>query len=267
MARKKKDSDVGEGANWMDTYGDLVTLLLTFFVLLFSFSTIDASKWEGLVGAFTGMGTSIISTLDIQEVVEAPIQLEINTALTRNPDFPPPNESNTQNEVLAFQQVASELMEFIDSSEIGAELIPDEQRLTLTLRFTDGILFDSGSATLKPETYEFLEELAQLFSRIMDIIGTIVIEGHTDTDAIHTAEFQDNLALSGDRAENTLRYIKENTPEPIADEKWQSSGFGEWRPIALNDTTEGKAANRRVDFVIRTITEEEMTPEQVIGLE
>ena len=73
--RKSKDSNAGSGAYWMDTYGDMVTLLLTFFVLLFSFSTIDAEKWKSIVGAFSGTASVSVTVLDPEMVMENPIEV------------------------------------------------------------------------------------------------------------------------------------------------------------------------------------------------
>ncbi len=240
----------------MDTYGDMVTLLLAFFVLLFSFSTIDAAKWEALIGSLTGTGTSTIQTLDVQQVVQAPIQLEINTQLTQNPNNPnTPMSGNSQQEIETFRELVQAVGSFIEGNGLNVELIPEEQTLTLTMRVEDSVFFDSGSAVIRSDSYGLLDSLSLLFFDVAGLVEQIEIFGHTDSDPISTAQFQDNLALSSARANEALRYLMAATPD-IPETLWESSGLSEWHPIDDNETESGKARNRRVEFVIHSRTDE-----------
>jgi len=255
MARKKRGGDAGEGANWMDTYGDLVTLLLCFFVLLYSFSTVDAAKWEELVGAFGGFGSrSIVTAMDMETVVEAPIALEIDTALANTPhEAKDSGKGDVALELSYFYELVESLNDFINDNNLNASLFTQEESLTVTLRINDNILFDSGDATLKTTSYAFLNDLAELFAEQIDIISLINIEGHTDTDPIRTALFVDNWDLSTKRATNAARYIMESNAG-IDVKKLIPQGMGEYHPVATNSTPDGKAQNRRVDFVIQSVT-------------
>lgn len=259
MARRKKDGGggAGEGANWMDTYGDMVTLLLAFFVLLFSFSTVDAKKWETLVGALTGTGTgtSVIQVMDMTTVVDEPITLDIDADRSTDPYKPEsPNgetEGNVEQDLENFFELVEQLRTFITENNLDADLFQDVETFTVILRIKDNIFFDSGDATIKEEAYPLLDSLSHLFSDNMHLIDEITIEGHTDTDPINTSLFTDNWDLSSKRATNTLRYLQLN--EGIDVEKLRPLGLGEFHPVESNETVEGKAANRRVDFVIRTV--------------
>lgn len=242
----------------MDTYGDMVTLLLAFFVLLFSFSTIDAEKWEALVGAMTGTGTSILPVMDLDTVIDQPISLEINTALSDDPYDPYNPDDNTSNDagnaerdLANFSALVKSLQDFIDENGLDAEIYPDVETFTVILRVNDNIFFDSGDATIKSEAYQLLDNLAQLFAERMDIIEVINIEGHTDTDPISTSQYTDNWDLSTKRATNTVRYLLKN--EGLDATKMVPKGLSEYHPIATNETAEGKAQNRRVDFVIQSV--------------
>ena len=255
MARKKRGGDAGEGANWMDTYGDLVTLLLCFFVLLYSFSTVDAEKWEELVGAFSGLGIGVnaIPAMDMQTVVDAPIALEIDTSLANTPNEPISEDSSEDILNLEpFYALVEKLEKFIDENDLNAHLFAQAESLTVILRINENTLFDSGDATLKTTSYPFLDSLAELFSEQDDIISAINIEGHTDTDPISTSQYEDNWDLSTKRATNAARYIMEANAGVDAT-KLIPQGMGEYHPVATNSTPEGKAANRRVDFVIQSI--------------
>ena len=254
MARKKRGGDAGEGANWMDTYGDLVTLLLCFFVLLYSFSTVDADKWEAIVGAFTGMsGLSAIPAMDMQTVVDAPIALEIDTSLANTPNEPnSENKGNGLQDLEYFYALVNSINELIEENNLSADLFTQEETLTVTLRINENTLFDSGDATLKTTSYTFLDSLAALFAEQISIINAINIEGHTDTDPIRTSQYEDNWDLSTKRATNAARYIL-NANDGIDATKLVPQGLGEYHPVATNSTPEGKAANRRVDFVIQSV--------------
>ena len=236
----------------MDTYGDMVTLLLTFFVLLFSFSTIDAVKWEALVGALSGTGPTIIPVMDIQSAVDAPIKLEINTAMTRETKDPSdPESTDAERDLEVFRQLVQNLQAFIEENDLQAELQPDPDTLTVIMRVKDNIFFDSGDATIKQAAYELLDNLAQLFADNMALISSVDVEGHTDTDPISNAVYADNWDLSTKRATNTVRYLLRNDGIEIT--KMTPKGLSEYHPVATNETPEGKAANRRVDFVIQSV--------------
>ena len=251
--RNKGGDDPGSGANWMDTYGDMVTLLLAFFVLLFSFSTIDAEKWEAIVGSLSGTGRSVIPVMDLQSTVSAPIQLEINRARDSNQSSAEESvEGNADRDMENFLALVASLENFIEVNALNAEIYPDFDTFTVILRVNDNIFFDSGDATIKQEAYPILDNLAQLFADNINLISTIDIEGHTDTDPIRTSQYLDNWDLSTKRATNTVRYLLQN--EGIDPAKMTPTGLSEYHPVASNETTAGKAANRRVDFVIRSLT-------------
>lgn len=260
MARRKKDSggDGGGGANWMDTYADMVTLLMAFFVLLFSFSTIDAEKWEALVGSLTGTGRNVVPFLDMESAVDSPIELEITT----EGDYPsegepmPGDEGNVEQDLENFLKLVEELKNFIEENELDAILDANQETFTVTLTVGENVFFDSGDATIKEESSELLTSLAQLFSDNMHIINIVNVEGHTDTDPINNERYEDNWDLSSKRATNAVRFIVSSAD--VDNEKFKPSGMSEYHPIATNDTPEGKAKNRRVDFVIQSVVTSEL---------
>lgn len=254
MARKKRGGDSGEGASWMDTYGDLVTLLLCFFVLLYSSSTMDAAKWNALVMAFTGVGPgdSAIESLDISTVVKAPVALEIDTSMANTPnEAEQPDKGNANEDLDNFNALVTSLRGFVEGFGLSADFEEDIESLSVTMRLPDNIFFDSGDATLKPESYEILDGLADLLADNMIYLDEVSVEGHTDTDPIKTTKYKDNLDLSTDRASNTVRYLSDSN-EGVERSKIVPKGMSEYHPVAPNDTAEGKAANRRVDFVFQS---------------
>lgn len=234
--RKNENKDTDE---WLTTYSDLVTLLLCFFVLLFSFSEIDAQKFRTIMSSFQG-GAGVLesnTTLDIDE------KLEI--------------ESGLLDEDL--ERLKDLLEEYAESIGLADEILLNVEERGLVIRFMDNVLFDSGKADLKPGSMKILKAVSEILNMDDFKEKRIKIEGHTDTDPIlYSEKFPSNWELSSIRATNVLRYLVEK--QKIHGKRISSSGYGFYRPIAQNDTKENKAKNRRVDIVILGSSHEEMEP-------
>jgi chemotaxis protein MotB len=127
------------------------------------------------------------------------------------------------------------------------------------------VFFDSGKAELKPESLALLDALQFILADNQEILSMIRVEGHTDNLPIHTAQFPSNWELSSARANNVLRYILEQPPFVLNAQKLNTSGYGEWHPIASNDTADGRLLNRRVDFVVEGYRERQLINADEIG--
>lgn len=242
MARKKRRSNSDSGSSsgdWLTTYSDLVTLLLAFFVLLFSFSEIDAEKFRNIMSSFQG-GTGVFeggSTLD---------------------DLPNPSQESVGNDD-ELDSLMGYLEEYADSLGLGNRINVDVEERGIVIRFMDNVFFDSGSATVKEDSFEILESVAEILNREEFLKRQIKVEGHTDTDPIRrSVRFPTNWELSSARATNVLRYLVEEAN--IDGERISSSGYSYYRNIAPNDTDENKAKNRRVDVVILRDFYQELEP-------
>ncbi|NLO48638.1 MAG: OmpA family protein [Clostridiales bacterium] len=257
--RRQASKQEEGGANWMDTYGDLVTLLLTFFVLLFSFSTIDAQKWKTLVGALSGSTAVAIPVLNPEMAMEAPINTILTTTVYDTEevveDEPPiiddikDDNGNVQLEYERFLQLYTKVGQYIDEHQLSAEVIVDYEAYRIIIRFADSVFFESGKADILPESEETLNHIAHILSDNQDLIEMINIQGHTDNVPISTSLYPSNWELSVSRAVNTLRYLL--ATDLIDSEKISAVGYSEFHPVKTNETVEGRAANRRVDFVIQ----------------
>ncbi len=281
MARRQTNADEGGGANWMDTYGDMVTLLLTFFVLLYSFSTIDAGKWNEIVESFTGAPPK--QTVVTADVGNDPAFKFIKPIAQINPKAQKKAEQQKEEEAIAaltaamndgyamvmtseelsmlisspvyraveeqFGDLYDSLQSYIKANGMENMLYLDRDTQSIYLRVTSGLLFDSGHAELREEAKLTLDELEGVFAQSLNAIEDINIEGHTDTVPINNARFRDNRQLSSERANNVARYFeaKGNIPHRMI----LGVGYGEYRPIDTNETEEGKQNNRRVEFVLR----------------
>ncbi len=253
--RKRKKEDAGEGAYWMDTYGDMVTLLLTFFVFLYSFSTIDAAKWEELANALSGTPIVAVEALSASDVKAPAIEGQNTTDAE-----PSPTPAPTGTQAMSAAQVAEAKEQFnelydkmkmhIETNGLQDKLNVEMQDGEILMTMNETALFDSGSDVLKPDAREILPTICDLLNQYDPLLRWIRIEGHTDDVPIQNSKFRDNWELSNARAYSVLDYVLSLGINPY---KVGSTGLGEYHPVVPNDSKENQARNRRVDFVIESI--------------
>lgn len=236
-----------EGAPpWTLTFSDMVTLLLVFFVFLYSMSAIDVAKFKAFISSFQGVGVLDWGPAPVEESppsTEAIPQVVISEQLM----------VSQANLTQAYQMVTSYLKEHGLEDEVGVRM---EQR-GIALEIKDRILFDSGKADLKPESKRVLDPLAGLFERLQN---EILVEGHTDSRPINTVQFPTNWELSTARAARVVRYFVDT--HRLDARKFAAVGYGEFRPVAPNDSWENMALNRRVVILINAVNpyEGEVSP-------
>jgi len=247
--RNKPEEGKGGAAEWLVTYSDMVTLLLTFFVLLFSFSTIDAQKWKALVLSLNGRGIRIEDTSGNNGVPgdsesEDPLEIdEINSYLDGETDAPSVETVDDN-----FEKLYRKIKDYVEENNLVAQIDIEKSRTQILLRFKDNVLFDSGRADLKKEAIQILGDISVVLKDSIEDIEMIRIEGHTDDVPIKTVWYPTNWELSTARAVQVLRFfIEKKGLEPA---KMSAVGYGEYHPIRTNDTDANRALNRRVDLVI-----------------
>ena len=237
MSRRRSKERLDTGApEWMTTFSDLVTLLLTFFILLYSFSTLDAQKFksiaQSLQSALTGQSGLTIFDNDsppgdvpIEEIVPSP---------------------DSNGEILSeeIQNMLDIVSDFVEREGLEAEVTLRADRRGVIIEIKDTILFDPGKAELKKNSREILDKITLL---IQEFENKIIIEGHTDNVPINTYRFPTNWELSAIRATTVVRYFIE---ERGVDPKVLVAGYGEYQPIAPNDSPENRSLNRRVNILI-----------------
>lgn len=233
MARKK--SSGGEnGGNWMDTYGDMVTLLLTFFVMLYASSSFDEGKWQYILQAFASKG-------DIINEVVAP---EDTTQDTDNPYVT--NDELANGELPeTFDQLYQYLVNYVNENSLSDSVEVSKGASNIYLKFRDDIFFSGDSSILLPEGKDILGRMSEGVRSVQDKIMGVKVCGHT---AQSQYSVVDDETLAAGRAVSVVNYLMSiDTVEP---QKLVSQGFGEYRPIAPNDTEENKSKNRRVEIII-----------------
>ncbi|SMP47320.1 flagellar motor protein MotB [Anoxynatronum buryatiense] len=238
MPRKKPAEEAKKGApEWMTTYGDMVTLLLCFFVLLFAFSEIDVRKLDAFIQSFQGA----VGVLEAGRTIE-PSEILSEAEL---------DDLTLQElqELEDFRRLQERLAEFLEERDMQADVLVTLETRGLVLRFQDNVLFDSGRSEIKTDSLEILDFVGMVIREPEFYDKFVRIEGHTDTDPLRPgARYETNWELSVARAANVVRYmIEELNVEPV---RFSASGYGEYHPVAPNDTAENKSKNRRVDIVI-----------------
>lgn len=283
MARKKREEASGGNAPWLNTFADLMNLLLCFFVLLFAMSTIDNEKFEKIsisfsnaIGIFDGGETAIgegqlissgmtqLNNLDEffsnmgeksqssgEEITEEdPTSSggEVRIEEQKKEEIEEAKEKLTKEREKLSGAMYDEISDLTDQFNLGdyVELSIDPEYQFVQLSMKGSILFQSGKA-------EILEEAKPILSKLGDLLGkfdgyTIEIIGHTDNVPMYSDAFKDNNWLSSARALNAAEFLIEN--KKLNPSKLKYSGRGEYEPIASNDTPEGRAKNRRIEIKI-----------------
>ena len=259
MARRKEDPPKGSPA-WMNTFADLMNLLLCFFVMLFSMSSVNEEKFEKVIASFQstfsilpGGGASIGEG----ELISSGIsQLEnfdsyYNQQLSSQSDVQTEEEKDIteayeQQELEESEDMAQQLENALSQYGIQDDVEVDFNAEYVTLNMNGALLFDSASAELRDEAYPLVNKLGKILVTYDNNI--IEVEGHTDNVPIHSSKYEDNNVLSMYRALAVANYLRDTTTLDPAYIK--SSGRGEYVPIADNATPEGRARNRRVEIKI-----------------
>ena len=224
MARKKKKEDDIKTDGWMDTFADTMTLLLTFFILLYSISAVDSEKLKQLSEALQYSLTGETSIEEVQSIDDLKVELEKGTK---------------------YEDLAAKLNEIIEQNSLTDEIKIRKEDRGIVLELDESILFDSGKADIKPNSIPVLDTIAKI---INETDNEIVAEGNTDDVPVKNAEFDSNWELSTKRALSIVKYLIEN--KNINPNRISIKGYGEFNPIAPNDTPENKANNRRVDILV-----------------
>lgn len=261
MAKKKKEDAPAPGSPaWMSTFSDLMNLLLCFFVLLFSMSTVDAQKFEAVAASFsqtfsifeagaTAIGDGILISNGVSQLNELDQYIN-STGKSADTDTKSDALEEFEQDKLAESEQLSEAIEeaLREDAQYENEIEVDFTSQYVSLTLNGAFLFDSGSATLKEEAKPLLDRVGQILTRYAG--STIEIEGHTDNVPIHNSQFANNNELSSFRALSVFDYFMETTALDPALIK--HSGRGEYVPVADNGTAEGRARNRRVEIKIYT---------------
>lgn len=262
MAKKRKEDTPPPGSPaWMSTFGDLMNLLLCFFVLLFSMSKIDAEDFQKLAASFskefsvfdggaTAIGEGILISNGVSQLNELDEYINSTGKLAEgdviNDDVAEAREQLEEAQMEESEELAEKIQEAVDEKDMGKEIDIEITSQYVQLTLKGALLFDSGSTLLKEEAKPVLDQVGLILERYAD--GTIEIEGHTDNVPMSGAKYSNNNELSSGRALSVFDYLLSVTNLDPANVK--HSGRGEYVPVADNATAEGRTRNRRVEIKI-----------------
>jgi chemotaxis protein MotB len=273
---------------WLLTYADMITLLMALFMVLFSISSVNISKYQvlqqSLKAAFSGSvlsgGKAILRTGSQSTSAHTPATAEIPSIVPLTPTAAAQSNSSTSSATAAagatartnpmtsaqlqaaLNSMAASLVEqnefsalqrkinaYASAHGFSAQVQAVIQRRGLVVRvLTDKLLFASGEASLQAPGRPLLDEVAQLLN--VDKSHPIIVEGHTDNVPIATAQFPSNWELSTARATNVVRYL---IARGVSRARLAAAGYADLEPVASNVTTDGRALNRRVDIVFERL--------------
>ena len=230
MAKMIKEEDCPKGLpGWLATFGDLMSLLLTFFVLLLSFSTMEVTDFKHAMGALQGA----LGVLTGEPQLSLPIRQSM-----------PKSEGNlSQAEIIA--KAAQEVEEAIEKAGLQGDVNLEESSSGIVIRISEKLLFDVGKSELKPEAIAPIAKLGQVLQKLPNEIN---VQGHTDIRTINTEFFASNWELSGMRALQVARFFINTSG--ISPYRLSITGYSEYRPIVPNNSEARMAQNRRVELHI-----------------
>lgn len=251
MNEEQQNIIIQTGApDWVVTFGDLMSLLLCFFVLLLSFSEMDKAKYKEVAG-------SLRKAFGVQYKVKA-MSVPKGISMVAKDFDQELLPTQPREEFVAMQrrkEVGEKLKEEVEKSLEDSEGMAGMEKLIgievgeneVTIRMMGETAFDSGKAHIRREMMPLLGKIAAV---LKDQEGEIVVVGHTDNVPIMGGSFQSNLGLSNARAATVAEYLlKECRIQP---ERVSTKGFGEYRPLETNDTPEGRQKNRRVEIKLKS---------------
>lgn len=275
MAKRKPEDPPAGLAPWMATFSDLMNLLLCFFVLLFSMSSISEDKWNALVasmssafsildGGATAIGDGILISNGVSQLNDLD---EYINSTGKNADsetdsdqfeqfeaegdaqeelFQKVQEALAEQNLKQNEELAERITETVQESNMGEQIEVSFNSEYILLSLKGAFLFDSGKATIREEAYPALDRVGVILERYGG--GIIEIEGHTDNVPMSGSRYANNNELSSARALSVFDYLMDNTSLDPA--RIKHSGRGEYVPVADNGTEAGRAKNRRVEIRI-----------------
>ncbi|MGE5680011.1 MAG: flagellar motor protein MotB [Bacillota bacterium] len=218
-------AEEGDKDRYLITYADLITLLLGLFIILYAISNVDQAKYQKVVSA-------VGNVLGMKENGQAIARISSG-------------QFDIKNKIEPVSSLKDQLQRVVTDNSLGNSIQLEENERGITIHILDDILFASANAEINEGSKTILNRLAAV---IKTLPNDIRIEGHTDNVPINSTVYTSNWHLSVARALNTAYYLINN--DGLLPEKVSIVGYSEYRPVASNDTPEGRRSNRRVDIVI-----------------
>jgi chemotaxis protein MotB len=230
------------GGEWMATFADLSTLLLTFFVLLLSFSNMDVKQFREMLGSVQdAFGVQKQIAGSVEAISSSPVELSMNQNDGAGFASKPGEYSEEQNEMM------EQISQYVENQNLQDDVEVKQTPRGVVVRVKEGALYGSGSSDLDENSKKILDKISKIHGKFAQ---SVQIEGHTDNIPIKSKKFPSNWELSTARAIAAMNYMSNEGGVDAG--KIGVAGYADSKPIDTNDTPEGRARNRRIEFVFTT---------------
>jgi chemotaxis protein MotB len=259
MSRKRAhEAEKENGERWLLTYSDLITLLMIFFVVLYSMSKVDAQRFAAVAESLNkALGGGTPAKIELSASPVGPSLFQTGTPSSKatipgtgkDPDNttnanPDASRGNGDTEKMSIDAIKAKLDKFAADNGIQSTLVTTIEERGLVVSIQETLLFESGSADITARARDILNKITTVLAVAPN---QIKVEGHTDNLPINTAEFPSNWELSVTRSTNVVHILQHDGISPT---RLSALGYGEFRPISSNDTDAGRSKNRRIDLII-----------------
>lgn len=248
MEKRKTNESLFEdetAMDWLVTYSDLMTLLLVFFVLLFSLSTFNVEKFKEILESIRvnpGHGeptSSLLEYMEIPDIMQTELTIEQLTGLKPVRQKSPPGMVEEPEDIL------DDINQYITQKHLGEYVVLEVLDGKIVIRIRGKVLFATGSARLNKQAEPILDDVISILKEYSEY--SINIKGHTDNIPISTTQYASNWELSAIRATAVLRYLIRQGVPP---KRMTATGFADMFPIVPNTSETNRSINRRVEFVL-----------------
>ncbi len=241
--RKNSGNESGSSSKWLVTFNDLMTLLMVFFVLIFSMGSLDTGKVKSVQKSLAAALGVLMEGDEVSvNLIDKYFNMEDITIQQLDTDKLKVVTTENKESEEKMKEMIADSIKALDS-EAGIKAANKEKGVFITLE--DSFLFQFGKADINPKGLPVLDKVA---AAIRNMPYSVRVEGHTDNVPIHNNRFYSNWELSTARAVNVVKYFVETGGIPS--QRLSAVGYGESKPVFINDTPEQRARNRRVEIVL-----------------
>lgn len=251
MIKRRHEEEPDNRERWLVSYADFITLLFAFFVVMYSISSVNEGKYKVLSESLEGI-------FNTKEKAISPVQFGESTSIVTDdmhagarinpimtlPDPIPKEKPKDPDELLQLEEIAGEFRESFEDLIFEEHLTIEQKEDWIEISLQDSVVFQSGGSEPVDEAFEIIETIAAIMAKRDN---AILVEGHTDNRPVRSALYPSNWELSAARAASIVRYL---ALEGVSPAQMGAVGFGEFKPLARNDTALGRAKNRRVVILV-----------------
>ncbi len=244
MALKKKHEEHENLERWLVSYADFITLLFAFFVVMYALSSLNTSKYKALAESLKASFNYEPTSQNYPKPRSASMGTAPVQIAPRKPEIAPSEEMERQQARATMKAIATSVQEALEKMVKEGKVQVTETARGISIEINASVLFDTAKSDLHKESVEALSAVAKVLA---NDDHQIQVEGHTDNLAINSLVFPSNWELSGARAGSVIRLFEANG---VSGSRMVAIGYADQRPVAANETEEGRSKNRRVNIMV-----------------